>query len=66
MGRVESYESYYKARMDKLLLALVGSEDLVNKWWLSPNKAFDMQQPADVYEQDPKKVINYILSQYQY
>lgn len=52
-----------KNRLDLLLFLLLGSTDLVQKWWVSPNKAFDDRMPKDVYYQDPngrKEVSDYI------
>lgn len=34
--------------LNTLLLALVGSKELVEQWWQSPNRAFEMQYPRDV------------------
>lgn len=34
--------------LNTLLLALVGSKELVEQWWQSPNRAFEMQCPRDV------------------
>ena len=48
-----------------MLLAMLGSEDLAQKWWGSPNKAFDDLRPYDVYYTDPEKVYNYVLGHYQ-
>lgn len=59
-----TYEEFYKERLDRLLLALVGTEELVDKWWNSPNRAFDHQHPIKVFDNDPNKVINYILTQF--
>lgn len=33
---------------NRLLLALLGSPDLVDRWWTSPNKGFDNKQPCEV------------------
>ena len=42
-----------KKQLDAMLFAMLGSEELVHKWWVSPNKAFDDMFPKDVYYQDP-------------
>lgn len=65
MGRV-TYEEFYKERLDRLLLSLLGDEKTVEKWWNSPNGAFDYQMPIKVFDNDPNKVINYILTQFHY
>lgn len=52
-----------KNRLDLLLFLLLGSTDLVQQWWVSPNKAFDDRMPKDVYYQDPngrQEVSDYI------
>jgi len=43
-----------KPRLDAILYLLLGSTDLVQKWWISANKAFDDRMPKDVYYQDPQ------------
>ena len=43
-----------KGQLDQMLFAMIGSEELVHKWWVSPNKAFDDRFPKDVYYQDPQ------------
>lgn len=50
-------------KVNKILGALLGSEALVNQWWSSPNKAFEMKKPRDVYIDDPDKVSKYVLAQ---
>ena len=48
-----------KQENDTLLFAMLGSKELVEKWWHSPNKGFDNAHPIDV---DPKKVQQYLIS----
>ena len=48
-----------KRENDALLMALLGRKDLVEQWWHSPNKGFDLAHPIDV---DPIKVQQYLLS----
>lgn len=43
-----------KGQLDQMLFAMIGSDELVHKWWVSPNKAFDDRFPKDVYYQDPQ------------
>lgn len=50
-------------KCNKILLALLGSPELVTKWWLSPNKAFDMQTPQS---QPLEKVYDYLINQAYY
>jgi hypothetical protein len=50
-----------KEKLDKVLLSLVGTSDLIEVWWNSPNKAFNMSNPWEVYNSaDRLSVINYI------
>jgi hypothetical protein len=34
-----------KDRLDEILFSMLGSQELVTRWWATPNKAFDMQPP---------------------
>lgn len=43
--------------VNQLLFKLLGSNDLVNRWWSTPNKAFGMQPPSVV---DLPKVLKYL------
>jgi len=50
------------------LLSLLGNQELVEKWWHSPNRAFEMQTPDSVWnknDQGPSTVRKYI-SQFLY
>jgi hypothetical protein len=38
-----------KKQLDAIVLAIVGP-DLVEKWWNSPNKHWDLKTPLEVYE----------------
>lgn len=50
--------------LDKILLALLGSKELVTKWWNSPNKYFNLDTPQQVWHTDPKSVAAYILDHF--
>lgn len=50
-----------KRRSDVLLTALVGKE-LVEKWWESGNKAFDLKTPYEQWQIDPTVVYNYLMT----
>jgi len=50
-----------RARLDRVLGSMLGSEDLVRRWWDSPNRAFDMRAPAEVFDTEPDAVVSYIL-----
>jgi uncharacterized protein (DUF2384 family) len=50
--------------LNEILLALLGSQELVEAWWSSPNKTFDMEIPDDLMHTNRKnEVIRYILAQ---
>ena len=58
---------HVKVTLNRILLALVGREELVEEWWLSKNKAFNMKTPNEVYlsnEEGRKQVIDYVLFHY--
>ena len=53
-------------QLQGILLACLGSEQLVEKWWESPNRAFQQKTPREMWEGDDKErntVKDYILSQ---
>lgn len=50
-------------RLNLMLLSLLGSHEMVNRWWVSKNKAFDNESPSDMLEKDPQRVINYVKGQ---
>lgn len=45
-------------QLDLMLMALLGSEDLVDRWWKTPNKALDNKCPSDV---ELSEVKNYLM-----
>lgn len=47
--------------LDRILFALLGDLNLVEKWWSSPNLAFDNKTPAEVYMNDKNSVEDYVL-----
>lgn len=44
---------------------MLGSDDLVTRWWTIPNKAFNNKKPDDVWEYDPKAVASYVIGHLQ-
>ena len=38
-----------KSDCDRMLMALLGSETFVERWWDSSNLAFDMKKPIEVF-----------------
>jgi hypothetical protein len=53
-----------KEKCDMILEAIVGL-NAMDIWWNSPNKAFDMRPPKEMFEEDPKRVYRYLLNQVQ-
>ena len=50
-------------KYDRILYSLLGSNELVQKWWASPNKAFDEMTPYEMLDRDKDRVKNYLLGQ---
>jgi hypothetical protein len=50
-------------KYDRILYALLGSEELVQKWWESPNRAFDEMTPIEMWNRDKDRVKKYLLAQ---
>ena len=55
-------EDNTKQDLNTCLFAMLGSDELVNKWWESPNLAFEGKTPLEVFEMDRQDVIDYVLS----
>ena len=47
-------------KLNKVLLALLGSQDFVNTWWTSPNLGFGLKTPETAYFENPEKVSEYL------
>jgi hypothetical protein len=50
-------------QINRILFALLGNNDVVNLWWQSPNRAFDMKTPRDLWSTNPQKVSTYVADQ---
>ena len=50
-------------KYNRILHALLGSDELVQKWWSSPNKAFGDITPIEMWDRDKDRVKNYLLAQ---
>jgi hypothetical protein len=50
-------------KYDRILYSLLGSQELVQKWWSSSNKAFDEMTPIEMLNRDEARVKNYLLAQ---
>ena len=51
-----------KKQCDAILMALLGSQELVDNWWNGHNKAFD-DKPINVYAKHPQRVKEYLFAQ---
>lgn len=49
-----------KRRCDLLLEAMIGP-NLVEQWWQSKNRAFDMKTPKEQFDIDPEVVYSYLM-----
>lgn len=59
-GREEM--KYTTKTIDLMLFAMIGSHELVKKWWINENKYFGTR-PIDVWERDEegkKEVFDYV------
>lgn len=52
-----------KEKLDMILFALLGRQQLVDSWWTSSNKAFDDRAPISVYNECPGIVKQYLYNQ---
>lgn len=50
--------------LNRILFAMIGDSHLVNLWWDSQNRAFDYATPKEIYEENPEKVIRYVMEHY--
>lgn len=51
-----------KTRLDGLLFAILGDEVLVERWWNRPNLKLDNTTPIMMFENDPIRVRDYVMS----
>ena len=50
-------------KYNRILYALLGSNELVQKWWASPNRSFGNVTPIEMWDRDKDRVKNYLLGQ---
>ena len=50
-------------KYDRILYSLLGSQELVQKWWASPNRAFGDISPIEMWNRDKDRVKKYLLAQ---
>lgn len=52
-----------KSDCDNMLMALLGRQEFVDKWWDSPNLHWDLRHPIDVFnsgDDGRQSVVNYL------
>ena len=50
-------------KYNRILHALLGSEELVQKWWASSTTPPDDITPIEMWDRDKDRVKNYLLAQ---
>lgn len=53
--------AHLKKRCDALLQAMLGRQDLVDRWWTGSNKGFNGETPEKVFDRDPDQVYSYLI-----
>jgi hypothetical protein len=51
-----------KDKINVYLMAMLGSQELVTRWWVSPNKAFDMMTPLEMFDRNSNVVYTYVCN----
>lgn len=51
-----------EATLNRVLLSLAGSQEIVDQWWISPNLAFDGKTPVLMFSEDRERVETYIFN----
>lgn len=59
-NRTPEVDSMTKVELNDLLFTLLGSDDLVSRWWHTPNKNWDGRTPYSVWAENPLNVEQYI------
>ena len=49
-----------KHELNNHLYSLLGSDDLVSRWWHTPNKNWNGETPYSVWSRNPEDVEKYI------
>lgn len=51
-------------KLNRILFSLLGSDELVKRWWDSPNYHFNLSTPNEIWNTDDegkKRVVKYVL-----
>lgn len=59
-NRTPEVDSMTKMELNDLLFTLLGSDDLVSRWWHTPNMNWGGRTPYSVWTREPLAVQNYI------
>lgn len=51
-----------KEKLSGLLYPMLGSKNLVEQWWTTKNKAFDMKTPDQMLKEDMGRVVKYVFN----
>ena len=54
-----------RKEVNEILLALLGSEELVQRWWVSDNVTFNLQPPQKVWDigyEGEQEVADYVFT----
>jgi len=50
-----------RQKLNEVLLSLLGSQNMVDAWWKSPNASMNFQVPEKLIETAPEKVSEFVL-----
>ena len=54
-------ESELKEKVNHWLFQMMGSDELVERWWQSPNRYWDGRTPTDIWvNSSHQEVVNYV------
>ena len=54
-------DSMTREELNRHLFALVGSDQLVQQWWSTPNRNWRGCEPQEVWARNPDEVIAYVM-----
>jgi hypothetical protein len=52
--------NYSKENANHILKSIIGSNELVDAWWKSPNYFFNFETPESIWESNAKAVYDYL------
>ena len=50
-------------KYNQILMALLGSRNLIIEWWHSPNRSFNDNTPSKMWKEDKQRLKEYLLGQ---